>query len=52
MKILDLGSGTGGLLKSFDERGHEVFGIEPNYKYFKYSKEIQNKINYFEEEKG
>ncbi len=46
MKILDLGSGTGGLLKSFEERGHEVFGIEPNYKYFKFSKNyLKNIVN-------
>ena len=46
MRILDLGSGTGGLLKFFEKKGHEVYGIEPNFKYFKYSKNyIKNLIN-------
>ena len=46
MNILDLGSGTGGLLKYFQNKGHEVYGIEPNYEYFKYSKKIlKNVIN-------
>ena len=46
MNILDLGSGTGGLLKYFENKGHNVFGIEPNYEYFKYSKKnLKNIIN-------
>ena len=44
MNILDLGSGTGGLLKYFQNKGHNVYGIEPNFKYFKYSKKILKNI--------
>ena len=46
INILDLGSGTGGLLKFFEKKGHNVYGIEPNFKYYKYSKDyIKNLIN-------
>lgn len=44
MNILDLGSGTGGLLKYFQDKGHNVYGIEPNFKYSKYSKKILKNI--------
>lgn len=44
MKILDLGSGTGGLLKYFQDKGHEVYGIEPNKSYYLYSKKNLKEI--------
>ncbi len=44
LNILDLGSGTGGLLKYFEDQGHNVYGIEPNHKYFKFSKKTLNNI--------
>jgi ubiquinone/menaquinone biosynthesis C-methylase UbiE len=46
LKILDVGSGTGGLLNFFEKKGHDVYGIEPNKKYFDYSKKkIKNSVN-------
>lgn len=46
LRILDIGSGTGGLLNYFREKGHYVYGNEPNINYFKYSKQkIKNIIN-------
>ena len=46
LNILDIGSGTGGMLKFFEKKGHNVYGIEPNFKYYKYSKNyIKNVIN-------
>jgi ubiquinone/menaquinone biosynthesis C-methylase UbiE len=44
LNILDLGSGTGGLLKYFKDQGHNVYGIEPNYEYYKFSKKILNNV--------